>query len=161
MTRNQNSGLDLVPWQRVGVRLEDNPMTAEEAIERSGLDYPVEKRRLRAVMKGRLQIDVPNHFATVRMDNHRNIGVVGNRYEVVQNIDAFRFFDPLVDRNEAVYETAGVVDGGRAMWLLAKLPGYLRIGKRGDEISKYLLLVNSHGRKDIPLFPTLSLICPI
>ena len=134
---------DQVPWQRLGTVL-DHPATAEEAINSCGLDYEVQKRRLRAVLKGRGQVDVPNHFATVRMDTGRVLGVVGNRYEVVQNTESFRFFDPLVSRDEAVYETAGVIDGGRAMWLLAKLPDYIRIGKRGDPIQKYLLLVNSH-----------------
>jgi phage/plasmid-like protein (TIGR03299 family) len=134
---------DQVPWQRLGAEL-DHPSTAEEAIISSGLGYEVQKRKLRAVLKRREQIEVPNHFATVRMDTGRVLGVVGNRYEVVQNTESFRFFDPLVSRDEAIYETAGVIDGGRSMWLLAKLPGYIRIGKRGDLVSKYVLLVNAH-----------------
>lgn len=134
---------DQVPWQRLGTML-DHPATAEEAIIHCGLGYEVQKRKLRAVLKRREQVDVPNHFATVRMDTGRVLGVVGNRYEVVQNTESFRFFDPLVSRDEAVYETAGVIDGGRSMWLLARLPDYIRIGKRGDPIQKYLLLVNSH-----------------
>ena len=134
---------DQVPWQKLGTVL-NHPATAEEAIHIASLDYEVQKRRLRAVMKRREQVEVPNHFATVRMDTGRVLGVVGNRYEVVQNTESFRFFDPLVSRDEAVYETAGVIDGGRSMWLLARLPDYIRIGKRGDPIQKYLLLVNSH-----------------
>lgn len=130
-------------WQKVGIWL-DRPVNAERAIKQAALDYEVQKRPLRAVLHRRTHADVHNHFATVRMDQQLVLGVVGNRYEVVQNTEAFRFFDPLVDRDEAIYETAGVVDGGRSMWLQAKLPGYIRVGKKGDPIEKYLLLVNSH-----------------
>lgn len=134
-----------VPWIQLGTKL-DRPETAEEAIRNSGLDYEVRKRPLKATIQRRLQIDVPNNFATVRMDTvpPRSLGIVGNRYEILQNTECFKFFDPIVDRSEAIYETCGIIDGGKAIWLLAKLPGYLRIGKKGDPIEKYLLLVNSH-----------------
>jgi len=131
-----------VPWHKLGTRL-DQPATAEEAIESASLDYPVEKRRLRAIMKGRTLIDVPNNFANVRMDTGDVLGVVGSRYEVIPNRSAFSFFDGLVDRDEAIYHTAGVLQNGQRIWILAKLPGYIRVGKN-DPIEKFVLLVNSH-----------------
>lgn len=131
-----------VPWHRLGTRLH-MPATAEQAIEAANLDYPVEKRRLRAVMKGRTLIDVPNDFANVRMDTGAVLGVVGSRYEVIPNTAAFSFFDGLVDRDEAIYHTAGVLGKGERCWVLAKLPGYIRVGKN-DPIEKFVLLVNSH-----------------
>ncbi len=135
--------VDQPPWHQLGTRLEA-PATAEEAILAARLDYPVEKRPLRAILKGRQNIDVPNHFATVRTDHLTAVlGVVGSRYEVIQNVKAFDFFDSLVDRDEAIYETAGVLGNGERMWLLAQLPGYIRIGK-DDILDKYILLVNSH-----------------
>jgi phage/plasmid-like protein (TIGR03299 family) len=145
---NMNNGrasmmyVDTPAWHKLGTRL-DHPATAEEAIEAAQLDYPVEKRRLRAVMKGRTLIDVPNNFANVRMDSGEVLGVVGSRYEVIPNSTAFSFFDGLVDRDEAIYHTAGVLGKGERIWILAKLPSYIRVGKN-DPIEKFVLLVNSH-----------------
>jgi phage/plasmid-like protein (TIGR03299 family) len=108
------------------------------------LDYTVVKKPLKAIISGRHYADVPNAFATVRTDTNVVLGVVGSRYEPVQNRDAFNFFDPLVDRDEAIYHTAGVLNRGEKIWLLAKLPDYIRVGKKGDPIEKYILLYNSH-----------------
>lgn len=42
------------------------------------------------------EIEVPNYFATIRKDTEQVLGVVGKDYEVVQNVDAFTFFDSIV-----------------------------------------------------------------
>jgi phage/plasmid-like protein (TIGR03299 family) len=88
-------------------------------------------------------VNVPDHYATVRRDTGEALGVVGSRYTVLSNRDAFTFFDALVTEKEALFETAGALGKGETIWLLAKLPGYIRIG-RHDEVKKYLLLTNSH-----------------
>ncbi|MCX6137510.1 MAG: DUF932 domain-containing protein [Ignavibacteriales bacterium] len=132
-----------VPWHQLGRRL-NKPATAGEAMQAARLDYTVVKRPLKAIINGRQHADVPNAFATVRMDTNQVLGVVGSRYEPVQNKDAFNFFDPLVDRDEAIYHTAGVLGCGEKIWLLAKLPDYIRVGKKGDPIEKFVLLYNSH-----------------
>jgi phage/plasmid-like protein (TIGR03299 family) len=132
-----------VPWHRLGTKL-DKPATAAEAIQAANLDYPVELRPLKAVMKGRSTLEVPNHFATVRTDESNAVlGIVGSRYEVIPNVAAFSFFDGLVDRDEAIYHSAGVLGAGERCWILSKLPGYIRVGKN-DLLDKYVLLVNSH-----------------
>jgi len=132
-----------VPWHHLGRRL-DKPATASEAMKEARLDYTVVKKPLKAIISGRHYADVPNAFATVRTDTNVVLGVVGSRYEPVQNRDAFNFFDPLVDRDEAIYHTAGVLNRGEKIWLLAKLPDYIRVGKKNDPIEKFILLYNSH-----------------
>jgi phage/plasmid-like protein (TIGR03299 family) len=132
-----------VPWHQLGRRL-DKPATAAEAMKEARLDYTVVKKPLKAVITGKHYADVPGSFATVRTDTNVVLGVVGSRYEPVQNKDAFNFFDPLVDRDEAIYHTVGVLNRGEKIWLLAKLPDYIRVGKKGDPIEKYILLYNSH-----------------
>ncbi len=132
-----------VPWHQLGRHL-NKPATAAEAMEAARLDYNVVKRPMKAIINGHKYSDVPNAFATVRTDSNQVLGVVGARYEPVQNRDAFNFFDPLVDRNEAIYHTAGVLGRGEKIWLLAKLPDYIKVGKKNDPVEKFVLLSNSH-----------------
>ena len=105
-----------VPWHKLGTKL-DRPATAEEAIIAAGLDYSVKLKPLHTVINHK-RIPVDGHFATVR-DNGAVLGVVGSRYEVLQNKDAFGFFDGIVDRHEAIYHTAGALGKGERIWILA------------------------------------------
>jgi hypothetical protein len=73
-------------WHRLGQKL-DHPATAAQAIEAAGLDYQVVKRPLFTKIS-RQSVLVPDHFATVRSDTGTVLGVVGSRYEPVQNRDA-------------------------------------------------------------------------
>ena len=129
------------PWHQLGVQLQ-NPATAQEAIQATGLDYKVKLKPVKTIVNRKNRI-VPNTFATVRTDTSEVLGVVGSRYEPIQNKDAFSFFDALVGSDEAIYQTAGVLGKGERIWILAKLPSYIRIGKN-DIVNKYLLLTNSH-----------------
>ena len=130
-----------VPWHKLGTMLE-HPATAAEAIEAAGLDFKVHLKPVKTVVN-RKQTIIPGTFATVRQDTSAILGVVGSRYKPIQNKDAFAFFDALVGSAEAIYHTAGVLGKGQRIWVLAKLPSYIRIG-RNDIIDKYLLLTNSH-----------------
>ena len=90
------------------------------------------------------EITVPNFFATVRADTDQVLSVVGNDYEVVQNRDAFAFFDAIVGGGDGIlYETAGALGKGERIFITAKLPGYIQVGN-DDLIEKYLFLTTSH-----------------
>lgn len=89
------------------------------------------------------EIEVPNYFATIRTDTEQVLGVVGKDYEVVQNVDAFSFFDSIVGGDGIQYETAGALGKGERIFITAKLPGYIRVGS-DDMTEKYLFLTTSH-----------------
>jgi phage/plasmid-like protein (TIGR03299 family) len=92
-----------------------------------------------------------NHPRTAReaialawQDNGNDPGVTRTGDEPLQGGDAFSFFDALVEQQEAVYETAGVRGLGDSVWILAKLPGYIKV-HHNDIVNKYLLLTSSHN----------------
>ena len=129
------------PWHSLGQQVHGR-LTAAEAIAAAGLNYHVEKVAVKYEFKGRVR-ENSGHFNTVRTDTGDALGVVGKRYEILQNKGAFSFFDAVVGVKDAIYETAGALGRGEKIWLLAKLPGYIRTV--GDDVTeKYLLLSNSH-----------------
>lgn len=141
-------------WHKLGQVVDQYP-TSAEAIQYAGLDYLVEKRPLftNSLENDLAQIDtgidiskigVPNYFATVRTDNNTVLGVVGKDYEVVQNRNAFEFFDAIVGGDTGIlYETAGALGLGERVFITAKLPGYIKVG-RADLIEQYLFLATTH-----------------
>ena len=130
------------PWHRLGVPLA-SPETMREALEGSGLDFTVVKLPLKDIVKQGNHANLADRWVTVRTDTGDVLGIVGKEYEPIQNRDAFGFFDRLVGANQAIYETAGAIGRGERIWILAKLPGYIRVRGK-DIVSKYLLLSNSH-----------------
>ena len=141
-------------WHGLGQIVEQYP-TSAEAIQYAGLDYFVEKRPLftnslendiAKITSGIAvpKIAVPNVFATVRNDTSEVLGTVGKDYEVVQNVNAFEFFDAIVGGADGIlYETAGALGKGERIFITAKLPGYIKVGKQ-DMIEQYLFLTTSH-----------------
>lgn len=140
-------------WHKLGQIVQEYP-TSAEAIQHAGLDYKVEKRKLFTYHNENNtanpdtdiitpEIEVPNFYATIRTDNETVLGVVGKDYEVIQNRDAFSFFDSIVGGDGVMYETAGALGKGERIFITAKLPDYIKVGK-DDLIEQYLFLTTSH-----------------
>ncbi|MBW6486417.1 MAG: DUF932 domain-containing protein [Syntrophobacterales bacterium] len=139
-----------VPWHKQGKPVPPN-VTAEQMIRAAGLDWTVEKRPARgtkptANSRGK---EIFSRYEMVRIPKPNSkeevvvLGLVSDRYKPLQNLEAFQFFDPIVDRKTATYETAGALGDGERIWVLAKMPGAIKV-VLGDECHKYLLLSNSH-----------------
>ena len=126
------------PWHRLGTVLE-NPPTIQEAIELSGLNWPVELKPL-FLENGTLV----THKAVVRGDSGNVLGIVGPRYQPLQNAEAFNWFNAFVENGEVSLETAGSLDEGRRIWVMAKIARDPSVIVPNDEILKYLMLSNSH-----------------
>jgi phage/plasmid-like protein (TIGR03299 family) len=86
---------------------------------------------------------VPDYSATIRTDTEQVLGVVGKDYQIIQNTEAFTFFDAIVGGDGIQYETAGALGKGERIFITAKLPDYIRVGSN-DLIEKYLFLTTSH-----------------
>jgi len=116
-------------------------MTAQEALIQAKLGWTARKHPI--TLQGSEQI-IPDSFAVTRDDDNTILGIVGNSYQILQNADAFNFFDSVAERGDAVYETAGSLFGGRKIFITAKIPGLIRVGTGEDISEKYILLTNNH-----------------
>lgn len=134
--------------------------TSAEVMEKAKMNWDVDKCELVAEMpfglnrdnsiktgefahEGHIYRRCPNAYGTFRTDNNVPLGVVKQKYEVVQNRDAFAFFDNAIGRGEAIWDKAGCFDDCRKIVVTAKLPGNIT-GPEGSPIDKYLVFANSH-----------------
>jgi phage/plasmid-like protein (TIGR03299 family) len=130
-----------VAWHGLG-QIVDNAMTSEQAIQLANLDYQVEKGEVHFSDKEGNPSHIKGYYATYRADTNDYLGMVRSRYEIVQNKDAFSFFDAIVDSGEAIFQTAGALGNGERIFLCAKLPDDFLVGN--EKIEKYIMLTNSH-----------------
>ena len=124
------------PWHGLGVRVNE-AVNSAEALEKAGLDWKVVQE---PVYTEQNEI-VPGWKANIRDKDRRVLGLVTDRYKIVQNEEAFAFTDQLLGEGVR-YETAGSLQEGRRIWLLARLPREYVI--TGERISPYLVFTNSH-----------------
>ena len=125
------------PWHGLGTIVAEAP-DSSAALELAGLDWTVTQKDIATADGGKI---IPGFKANVRELDDKVLGIVTDRYKVVQNTEAFAFTDALLGEGVR-YETAGSLQGGRRIWLLAKLPQQYIIN--GDEITPYLVFMNSH-----------------
>ena len=172
-------------WHGLGTVVQE-AKTSEEVIKLAKLDYNVSKAKVFASyipdgykLDGKLPNGkytlydkynvlhtipkkgevVPNAYVTYREDTYdllMSSKVVTDRYTIVQNIDAFKWLDGLMDSSNITIETAGALGRGERMFISAKLPGSYRIHGDNSEIDKYLLFTNTHdgsGRLQVLITP--------
>jgi phage/plasmid-like protein (TIGR03299 family) len=87
-------------------------------------------------------------------------GLVGNDYHVLQNHEAFSFFDPIIATGKVSYHTAGALGLGERIWVLALVADPISV-KRVEKVEKYLLLSNGHdGRTSLRVrFTPIRVVC--
>ena len=124
------------PWHGLGKRVNE-ALNSKAALTEAGLDWNVIQEPIYTETKELIE----GYKANVRDTDRQVLGVVKDRYKIVQNQEAFAFTDELLGEGVR-YETAGSLQGGRKVWLLAHLPHEYIIS--GERISPYLVFFNSH-----------------
>ena len=124
------------PWHGLGVKVEEAPASAD-ALRMAGLDWEVQQEAIYTNAGDKIS----GYKANVRSTDRKVLGVVTDRYKVIQNAEAFAFTDSLLGSGVR-YETAGSLSDGKKVWLLARLPREYIIG--GERISPYLVFSNTH-----------------
>lgn len=124
------------PWHGLGTRVEEAP-TSEDALRLAGLDWKVAQESIFTDV-GDI---IAGYKVNVRDSDRKVLGVVSDRYKIIQNREAFAFTDALLGSGVR-YETAGSLQEGKRVWLLARLTReYIMAGER---IAPYLVFSNSH-----------------
>ena len=122
------------PWHGIGTMVQDAP-TSADALRLAGLDWSVISNPV--FVNGD---EVKGYKANVRDSDNTVLGIVSDRYKICQNADAFAFTDGLIG-GEVHYETAGSLNDGKKIWLLAQLPDSEICG---DKVEPYLCFTNTH-----------------
>ena len=149
-------------WHKLG-QVFDHPMTVKEALEASHADYEVTLNNVavitptiaEAMASGSVPADllldalVEGKKATLRTDKNKAIGIVGENYGIVQNLDAFTFIDTLctgqVGNHVPVIECAGVLGRGERVFITAKFPEDIILDNKGDDkVEMYMVFTTSH-----------------
>lgn len=148
-----------MPWHGDSTPLEQPP-TSKEAIIKAGLNWRIGMQPIWMQVPGSDVLAnaytlVPEGQVVVRESDGKVLGVVGPQWTPVQNEDAFRFFDPLVQDGLALYHTAGSLRGGKTVWILAQI-GEERHIVGSDTVGQFLLLSVGHdGTRGVHMLPTL------
>lgn len=128
------------PWhyemtKEVTKILQEAP-TSSEALELAGLNWQV----LSKPVYNSAREKVLGYKMNVRSSDNSVLGIVSSKYKIVQNEEAFAFTDALIGEG-CRWETAGSLNHGKKIWLLAKLPDRKVLG---EAFEPYICFTNTH-----------------
>lgn len=126
------------PWHGLGTKIDEAP-TSDDAIRLAGLAWDVVPKPI----YDELGRELSGYKVNIRETDNKILGVVTDKYKIVQNRDAFAFTDALLGEG-VKYETAGSLASGKRVWMLARLEGTTLCE---EEIDPYLVFTNSHDGK--------------
>lgn len=138
-------------WTRGGTAVEAG--SASEAARQAGLDWNVMLADMQAYVTNEVNpyekvtdyYSIPRKQAVLKLgkdNNNQVIGVVGEKYKVVQNMEVFGALDSLVDSGDARFTAAGEYNNGSNIWMVMELP--VGVNVAGDPHAAFLLVQSSH-----------------
>lgn len=138
-------------WVQAGTAV--NAGSASEAARQAGLDWTVMLADMEAIVSNKVNefetltdhYPVPKRQAVLKLgkdDNNEVIGVVGDKYKIVQNMEVFSALDTLVDSGDARYTAAGEYNNGANIWMVMELPMGVQVAN--DPHAAFLLVQSSH-----------------
>ena len=145
-----------VPWHRLGVSMGEGVLDVDSMIRAAGMEWEPELLAVYARTAGyeREPVALPEWRAVVRSDTHAPLGVVSDGYVPLSNRDAFDFLGALLADGQVQIESAGVLRGGREVWVLARIPEGATIA--GEAHRGYILVTTGHdGAHAVTIRPTL------
>jgi len=137
----------LAAWHGLGDVLSEAPRNWEDAWNKSGLTWNVDKYPLSFTPKDNSFPQVTTEeFALVRDSDLSVLGYCKDSYKILQNNEAYQWCQPLIDTELWSFETGGSLRNGQHCWVLLKQDERQVIP--GDILKQYLLFTYSHTGKD-------------
>lgn len=143
------------PWHGLGTNVPAD-LGPLQMMQKAGCDWTVHKEQM-YVLDG---LAVPNKKALVRSSDGSILDIVGDDWNPVQNSDAFEFFHEYCMAGDMEMHTAGSLDDGRMVWVLAKVKESFSI-LGDDQVDSYLLFSNPHkyGKAIDVRFTPIRVVC--
>lgn len=149
------------PWHGLGKPVPGD-LTPPQMLKAAGLDWTVEKRDLFiAAGEEKLGKKVPGQYALTRNTDDRVLSIVGKNFKPTQNEEILDFFKRFVEAGDMDLETAGSLRNGQFIWALARINASFTLGKNGDDVHNYLLLMQPHmyGYARTAKFTSVRVVC--
>jgi phage/plasmid-like protein (TIGR03299 family) len=129
--------------------------TADGALQEIDADFEVKKiPQFFRLLDGTTEIQNPEQYVNIRVDNETYLGSVGEIYRPVDYKKMLAFTQTMVDENEASYKFGKTIGGGRQVYIIMRTADYLSLGA-GDDIRCYFYVASSHdGSIAIDVAPT-------
>ena len=143
----------------------DKPLTTIEALQGCNADFNVQKQPIMVLTDELLEAIEKKSFisasmlegliidgskATMRTDNNHALGIVSDKYGIVQNKEAFDFIDAFCTGGKGTpcIESAGILGKGERVFVTAKFPEPIRLAhKDNDLVNMYVVFTTSHDGK--------------
>jgi len=113
----------------------------DDVLAQAGLNWTVSAHPVYTEVNGK-QIEVLGSNIIVREADEKPLGIVSDKYKIVNNADAFAFTESIFNSKEIEFIRGGSYRGGSSTWLEAKITGEYSI--LGDDVDCYLIFMNSH-----------------
>jgi len=127
------------PWHGLGHKV-GSDVTPEQMELVAGLDWKVNKVPFTNPVTNEQSKDF---FVLVRDKDGKELTPCGHNYVPVQNRQALQFFKKFTESGHMTLETAGSLDGGRRIFVLAKTTQSFAI-KGKDKVDSYLFCYHPH-----------------
>lgn len=133
-------------WHGLGQIIPGGTTDIDEVLRLSGLDFEVTTVPALYQWAGELREHADQHH-TVRTDTGAALGAVGRKYTPIQNRAGFEFLQELVGRYDVVWESAGLIRGGKRVFISIRLPETVTVDADGinDIVVPYVAVMNDHS----------------
>ena len=138
-----------MPWHREGTILADYPDTWTEARTLAGLDWDPVTASVYAPVG--INPDGTAHYEPIegwktitRSDTGAVLSISKDSYTVIDHGEMGEIIEAVLAQPNVRWETAGVLDGGKAVWCLALLDEPIELPGDDSPVLPYLAITNRH-----------------
>ena len=128
-------------WHGLGLVVEEAP-TPREALTLAGLDWGVIQLPIKVELSPGKEEEIGQYVANYRADSMKYLGLVGSKYQPIQNYEVADFCEALHETQQVKVETAGSIRNGGMVWFLLKGEPFNVV--KDDQVFPYLLVSNGH-----------------